>query len=302
MTYPADPNQPYQYQPDQSAWSQGQPPPNTGGFYPGQPQPGYGDPQAQPGYGAPGDPMAQGAYGQGPTGPTPPKGGKPKGLIALIAALAVAVVGLGVGLVLSLNRSDTASSGSSTVTVTSTETETAAGSGGAVETVTETVTEPGTGGEPSDPTADPEPGGGDAPSTGRVEGVVGEPLELIFTDYDDVTSEYTVTVHTAEWKDALEGDYVDPPVDAFLVLDVTIESTKGTVEYYSGDWTAKDVDGREYDDAFAFGSDLNLLSGGTLAEGEKVRGAIVFDMPRGESTLIYSRGYGDLGVSYKIPG
>lgn len=299
MTYPADPNQPYQYQPDQGgAWSQGQqPPPTTGGFYP-----------AQPGFGAPGAPGDPGF--QGPGGPVPPKGNKSKGLIAVIAALAVAVVGLGVGLILSLNRSDSANTGTSTVTVTSTEagaggetvTETVEGPGGG-ETVTETVTEPaaGGGGEPADPTAEPEPGGGGGESTGRVEGVVGEPLPLVFTDYDDTTAEFTLTVHTAEWKDALEGDYVDPPENAFLVLDVTFEATKGNVDYSSYDWTAKDADGREYRDAFVFGSNLNLLSGGTVAQGEKVRGSIVFDLPRGETSIIYSQGYGDLGVSYKIP-
>lgn len=285
MTYPSDPQQPSQYQPEpyqpeQSAWAQSQPP-QTGGFQPTQYQPAYGSPYdpAAPG------PMSQGP--QGPGGPVAPKRGK--GLIALIAALAVAVVGLGVGLIISLNRSGTTATGS-----TSTVTVTAAGSGEATVTVTETVEGGGGGGG----------GGGEpgpAPSSGRVEGVVGEPAEVQYTDYDDTTSVFTVTVHTAEWKDQLEGEYVDPPTETFLVLDVTIEVSEGLVDYSSSDWTVKDAEGREYRDAYPFGSDLALMGVGSVAPGEKVRGYLVFDLPRGEATVVYSRAFDDLGVSYQIP-
>lgn len=92
-----------------------------------------------------------------------------------------------------------------------------------------------------------------------------------------------VTVNEAK---AWPGDqYVPPKNGTYVALDVTIEATAGKVSYNPLYWSARDADGHEYN--FGVFAPEPTLKSGELAAGEKVRGWIAFDVPKGSALTVF---------------
>lgn len=271
---------------------------NTGGVQqPYSPHP----PNAQPG-GPSGSPMQ----------PRSPGSSKGRTAAIAIAALSVLVIGLGVALGVQLGKKPEAAAVAPPTTVTQTVDGTAAtvtvsgsGTGGAsTVTATETVTRtstasaaPGTSAENTSGSADPtDSTGADAPIVGKV----GTPLALSWKDYSK-TGKGSLTFNSVKRAASFGTDYSKQTAKngAYVAVDVTYTVTSGTVDYDSYDWHVKDADGREYNSTSVYDSGMSLLKHGTLAAGDKVRGVIVFDAPKGALKLTYTIA-GDLGASWPL--
>lgn len=73
------------------------------------------------------------------------------------------------------------------------------------------------------------------------------------------------------WRRAQNG--------AYLILDVTVETTKGVVSVNPFYWQAKDAEGRTYDLALGAGTEP-ALSTAELPAGQKSRGFVALDSPQ----------------------
>lgn len=94
------------------------------------------------------------------------------------------------------------------------------------------------------------------------------------------SGEGIATVNTAEWTTEAPNQFSGPPKNgAYLVLDVTVEATEGTISANPLYWQAKDVEGHTYDYAFTSVKDPGLATG-ELPAGEKSRGFVAIDSPQ----------------------
>lgn len=292
-------------------------------------QPGEGNPytgsygQAEPGsvntggFQQPYSPHPQNAQPGGPSGsplqPRSPGSSKGRTAAIAIAALSVLVIGLGVALGVQLGKKPEIAAVAPPTTVTQTVDGTAAtvtvsGTGGASRvTATETVTRTSTASASSgastentsgsaDPTDSTDSTGPDAPIVGKV----GTPLALSWKDYSK-TGKGSLTINSVKRAASFGTDYSKQTAKngAYVAVDVTYTVTSGTVDYDSYDWHVKDADGREYNSTSVYDSGMSLLKYGTLAAGDKVRGVIVFDAPKGALKLTYTIA-GDLGASWPL--
>lgn len=146
-------------------------------------------------------------------------------------------------------------------------------------TATRTVTE----------TATPVPVSSSAPvatSAAASEGGVGQTLGFTYTGGSG-SGEGVVTVHSAEWRADSGGSLaIEPDNGAYLLVDVGVEVTEGSVFVSSFDWAAKDSDGRSWscDDGLYFDPSLRT---GDVKEGDKLRGYIACDVPQKDLTVVW---------------
>jgi hypothetical protein len=293
VTDPNQPQQPYQpgyqqpYQPYQAPPTGPVPTPTP---YQ-EPAPGYYS--APLGGGAPQPPAPQPA---GPRG----RGGWPRSATITAAVLGVAVIALGV--TVGVKGGGSADVAAGTVTVTATP------SGGATVTTTAKTTvtttrvstvdrTPTAAATTSAATTAPE-------DDGPIVGKVGTALPLQWTEGGKVSATGSVTVNSAKRVAEFKGDYTTdtPKKGVYLVVDISYALETGSTDYNPYDWSVRDAEGHEYREAFVTQDDANEpLHSGTLTKGQKARGVIYFDIPKGAVTLEYSVGYGDAGAQWPIP-
>ena len=92
-----------------------------------------------------------------------------------------------------------------------------------------------------------------------------------------------------------------PPISgSYLRLEVELICTSGEVDYGPHHFQAFDRSGQlfEMEEDGAAG---RMLSDGTLQAGERIRGVIAFDMPRGDVTLLMSDDSENTVTALKVP-
>ncbi|NEK60473.1 DUF4352 domain-containing protein [Geodermatophilus sabuli] len=80
-----------------------------------------------------------------------------------------------------------------------------------------------------------------------------------------------------------------PTHGSWLVIDVTIASTTGTVNYNALDWEAATPQGQV--ESYVGGVLDNQLQHGEVQPGRIVRGELAFDVPTGPAYIDYSIGF-----------
>ncbi|MBM7797832.1 hypothetical protein JOE57_000753 [Microlunatus panaciterrae] len=90
----------------------------------------------------------------------------------------------------------------------------------------------------------------------------------------------------------LEHEWVtggaEPPISgSYLRIEIELSSTDGEISYDSAFFQAFDARGQLFDSTH-LGAKDPLLDIGVLRPGQRVRGFISFDMPRGDVTLLMS--------------
>lgn len=93
---------------------------------------------------------------------------------------------------------------------------------------------------------------------------------------------------------------VPPSTGTFLRVEVELICTTGQVDYDPYNFQAFDQSGRLFEMAVE-GTAGRVLSVGTLRAGERARGVIAFDMPRGEATLLMSDAADQTVTALRVP-
>lgn len=105
--------------------------------------------------------------------------------------------------------------------------------------------------------------------------------------YTDNTYGGTITFNTIRTATGPVSSYGDPPKNGiFVIVNVTITGVSGKVSASPYDFSIRTADGSTYDSSYD-SVDPNLRSS-DLAPGKLIRGNIVFDVPQGNNTLVYS--------------
>jgi hypothetical protein len=104
-------------------------------------------------------------------------------------------------------------------------------------------------------------------------------------------------MRTRSWVS--EGS-VPPLYGSYLRVEVELICTAGEVDYDPYLFQAFDKSGQLFEMA-AEGTGGPVLSVGTLGPGERVRGTIAFDMPRGEVTLLMSDDSENTVTALRVP-
>lgn len=99
-----------------------------------------------------------------------------------------------------------------------------------------------------------------------------------------VKSTFVATIVSATWSDKGGKSYQSPPVNMYLVLDISIQGLTGSSQYNPYDWTVRGTDGREYQPSG--GEPDPTLHNGYAEPGDLARGFIAFDLPQGAATVI----------------
>jgi hypothetical protein len=116
---------------------------------------------------------------------------------------------------------------------------------------------------------------------------------------DFVTTKGTgqLIMRTRSW--VTEGS-VPPTFGTYLRVEVELFCTKGEVDHDPYLFQAFDRTGKLFEMA-AEGAGGRVLSVGTLTAGERVRGTIAFDIPRGEVTLLMSDDSENTITALRVP-
>jgi hypothetical protein len=93
---------------------------------------------------------------------------------------------------------------------------------------------------------------------------------------------------------------VPPTSGSYLRVEVELICITGQVDYDPYHFQAFDQAGHVFEMA-AEGTDGRVLDVGTLGAGERVRGVIAFDMPRGDTTLIMSDDSDQTVTALRVP-
>ncbi len=93
---------------------------------------------------------------------------------------------------------------------------------------------------------------------------------------------------------------VPPMTGSYLRIEVELICATGQVDYDPYNFQAFDESGRLFEMAVE-GTTGRVLSVGTLRAGERIRGVIAFDMPRGEVTLLMSDDADQTVTALKVP-
>jgi hypothetical protein len=109
---------------------------------------------------------------------------------------------------------------------------------------------------------------------------------------DSVTHDgITVTVHSVEFESSL-GEYTQAPEGReYALVDITTANGRDETTSFSSllQMSMKNGAGREFgQSAVASGRVTQAYSGGNVPPGERVRGKVVFEVPRGESPLYFT--------------
>jgi hypothetical protein len=128
---------------------------------------------------------------------------------------------------------------------------------------------------------------------------VGSSIPFTWSAFGD-DDQGTATVNTAEWTTEADEFGGLPDNGAYLILDVTVEATKGSVSVNPLYWSAKDAEGRTYKSGFTSGKDPALDSG-DIPAGQKSRGFVAIDAPQVPLTVqLSSMGSGAV-ASWAVP-
>ncbi|RIJ76996.1 DUF4352 domain-containing protein [Nakamurella silvestris] len=111
-----------------------------------------------------------------------------------------------------------------------------------------------------------------------------------------------VTVHKAGWVKTGKGKGADPTSGNYLVLDVSLESMSGAVTFDSRYFTALDALGASFVPDRNKAGYTPVLGSGDLAAGTTVRGRVVFDLPKGETTVELAEPGAGVLATWQIPG
>ena len=116
---------------------------------------------------------------------------------------------------------------------------------------------------------------------------------------DFVTTEGSgqLIMRTRTWVD--EGS-VEPVYGSYLRVEVELICTTGEVDYDPYLFQAFDKSGQLFEMA-SEGTGGEVLTVGTLTPGQRVRGMIAFDMPRGEVTLLMSDDSENTVTALRVP-
>jgi len=93
---------------------------------------------------------------------------------------------------------------------------------------------------------------------------------------------------------------VPPSTGTYLRVEVELICATGQVDYDPYNFQAFDQSGRLFEMAVE-GTAGRVLAVGTLRAGERTRGVIAFDMPRGEATLMMSDDADQTVTALKVP-
>jgi hypothetical protein len=104
-------------------------------------------------------------------------------------------------------------------------------------------------------------------------------------------------MRTRSW---ISGGQVPPTTGSYLRVEVELVCTSGEVDYGPYNFQAFDRSGQLFEMAVD-GTGGRVLSVGTLRAGERIRGTIAFDMPRGEVTLLMSDDSENTVTAIKVP-
>ena len=92
-----------------------------------------------------------------------------------------------------------------------------------------------------------------------------------------------------------------PPTSGnYLRVEVELICTSGAVAYDPYNFQVFDQTGQLFETAIEGAGD-SMLETGTLRAGERVRGTVAFDMPRGEATLLMSDDSNQTVTALKVP-
>jgi hypothetical protein len=116
---------------------------------------------------------------------------------------------------------------------------------------------------------------------------------------DFLTGEGTGELILLDWSWSATGR-MPPTSGDYLRVRVELVCSSGVVEYGPNYFQAFDNSGKLME-ATADGTDGPVLEMGTLEAGESVRGAIAFDLSRGEATLLMSDGLDQTVTALRIP-
>jgi hypothetical protein len=101
----------------------------------------------------------------------------------------------------------------------------------------------------------------------------------------------------AFWRRGGGDDPTGPQYARFLVVKATLQATSGSFDYNADDFYVRMGDGQRYDQGGGnvccsndFGQQLQY---GTLHAGQRVKGVLVFDIPRGHGAIVYGTGRQD---------
>ncbi len=92
-----------------------------------------------------------------------------------------------------------------------------------------------------------------------------------------------------------------PSSGSYLRVQVELVCASGTVYYDPYNFQAFDQSGRLFELAVEGAGSSPLLEIGTLHAGERVRGTLAFDMPRGEATLLMSDESDQTVTALRVP-
>jgi Domain of unknown function (DUF4352) len=134
-----------------------------------------------------------------------------------------------------------------------------------------------------------------APPRTPVVSVYSSPPDRI--DFDTTDGKGQLIMRGRSW--VADGD-VPPVNENYLRVEVELVCLEGEVDYDPYLFQAFDKSGQLYEIA-AQGAGRSPLSVGTLAPGERIRGTIAFDMPRGEVTLLMSDASENTVTALKVP-
>ena len=93
---------------------------------------------------------------------------------------------------------------------------------------------------------------------------------------------------------------VPPTTGSYLRVEVELVCTKGEVDYDPYLFQAFDQSGQLFEMAMG-GTGGRVLPVGTLSAGQRIRGTIAFDMPRGEVTLLMSDDSENTVTALRVP-
>jgi hypothetical protein len=91
-----------------------------------------------------------------------------------------------------------------------------------------------------------------------------------------------------------------PTSGSYLRVEVELICTSGAVDYDPYNFQVFDQTGQLFETAIEGAGD-SMLETGTLHAGERVRGTVAFDMPRGEATLLMSDDANQTVTALKVP-
>jgi hypothetical protein len=268
---------------DQGQWQDGQNWSDGQGWAPTPPG-GAGDPY-QYGSGWPAGAAAPGVPAPAPSGPVGPgHHGAPGGPgkygpwwhYALVGALAL---GAGVGIGVAVGGGGDNKNGTASVQATSGPL-----SGPAV-TTQPTLPEATSG---SGTSSSAGVASGPAPSGGTSLNLrPGTAARVAGRSYSDGDYVQSMTVTSVTFSTAKQTSYGDPPSNGqYVIADITIQETSGKHSYNPYYFKVQTPDGSKYDCVTIGGAEPSLDSG-TLLAGQRVRGKITCDAPRGRGAILF---------------